>query len=178
MKGRYPKILFFIKGANPTVEEEEAAEKLGPNVMFRNANFVPVDASPGSLEQCGGVAGAVPTLYAKAFNTAEKALALAKAARDAEREAKAEKEGKKESEKTEEGDKNADGKIDSFELPDMTDGARKLIAENELSDETVVTIEATGSNGKLIKADVEKFLEPADEGEKKPSAWQPNAQRN
>jgi len=48
--------------------------------------------------------------------------------------------------------------IDSFELPDMTDGAKNLIAKNKISDEKVLEIETSGTNGKLQKADVEAYL--------------------
>lgn len=67
---RYPRILFFIKGTLPSAEAMEVAEKYGPNVAFRNANFVP---SSGAIEKCDGVAGEVPETY-KELPTAEEAL--------------------------------------------------------------------------------------------------------
>ncbi len=67
---RYPRILYFIKGVMPSAEAQEVAEALGPNVAFRNANFVPTSGAP---EKCDGVAGDVPELYKK-FPTAEEAL--------------------------------------------------------------------------------------------------------
>jgi hypothetical protein len=53
------KILYFIKGSNPTAEERAAAEALGTK-MFRNAS-----ARTSFIEACDGVAGAVPEAYAK-----------------------------------------------------------------------------------------------------------------
>jgi hypothetical protein len=64
MIGNYPTILFFVNGPVPSHGDVEAAMKLGPNVRFRNAVVVPLDASPGSLEKADGVAGAVPAPYA------------------------------------------------------------------------------------------------------------------
>lgn len=69
----FPRILFFIAGATPTDDEFEAAQKYLPNMAFRNAAFVPPDATVGSLEQCDGVAGLVPEIYAKNRATAEEA---------------------------------------------------------------------------------------------------------
>jgi len=69
---KYPRILFFVAAAMPTEEDFSAAEKLGPNVAFRNASMVPND---GVLEKCDGVAGCVPERYAEAYPTAEEAIA-------------------------------------------------------------------------------------------------------
>jgi hypothetical protein len=55
MIGNYPTILFFVNGPVPSHGDVEAAMKLGPNVRFRNAVVVPLDASPGSLEKADGV---------------------------------------------------------------------------------------------------------------------------
>lgn len=71
MQKKYPKIIFFIKGSVPKPEDAEAAEKLGFNVVFRNALFVDDGGAP---EACDGVAGAIPAKYAD-FPKAEDALA-------------------------------------------------------------------------------------------------------
>ncbi len=102
---RYPRILFFIKGVMPSAEAMEVSEKFGPNVAFRNANFVP---SSGSIEKCDGVAGEIPELYkecptaeealkkfeAERKEAAEKASKRAKAKEEADAKAKAEAEAK------------------------------------------------------------------------------------
>lgn len=69
----FPRILFFIAGATPTDEEYNEAQHYLPNMAFRNAAFVPADASVGSLEQCDGVAGLVPEIYAKNRPSAKQA---------------------------------------------------------------------------------------------------------
>lgn len=69
---RVPRILFFIKGTVPTLEQQLEAEDLVPaRVAFRNANLV---APEGSLEICDGVTGDVPDRYKKAYPNAKKAL--------------------------------------------------------------------------------------------------------
>lgn len=69
---RVPRILFFIKGTLPTLEEQLEAEDLAPaRVSFRNANLV---REEGALEICDGVTGEVPARYKKAYPTAKKAL--------------------------------------------------------------------------------------------------------
>lgn len=58
MFGKYPRILFFVNGAVPTLEHQLAAERLAPcRVSFRNALLV---GDEGSLEECDGVFGDVP----------------------------------------------------------------------------------------------------------------------
>lgn len=72
---KYPRILYFIKGVLPSDEAQDVADTLGPNVAFRNANFV---AETGALEKCDGVAGEVPARYKEAYPTAEEALKISK----------------------------------------------------------------------------------------------------
>lgn len=93
---RYPRILYFIKGVMPSAEAQEVAEEFGPNVAFRNANFVP---SSGALEACDGVAGDVPETY-KNLPTAEEAIEKFEAERKAanEKNAKRDAERKKQAE--------------------------------------------------------------------------------
>lgn len=76
------KILYFVEGVAPTPEDFEAASKMTAQVVFRNAQAVPAE---GALEECDGVAGAVPAPYAELPNAeeaiaaqAEKILALTK----------------------------------------------------------------------------------------------------
>ena len=64
------KILFFVQGVAPTAEDFEAASKLTAQVVFRNAQAVPAE---GALEECDGVAGAIPPTYAE-LPTAEEAI--------------------------------------------------------------------------------------------------------
>lgn len=68
---KFPVILFFVSGSEPTAAQQAESFKLGPNVRFRNAEFV---SDIGSLEKCDGVAGDVPARYADAYPTAEDAL--------------------------------------------------------------------------------------------------------
>lgn len=59
MQEKKVKILYFIEGDVPTPDELEEAKALGTS-MFRNASlFDPT----GCLEECDGVAGAVPDKY-------------------------------------------------------------------------------------------------------------------
>jgi len=64
--------------------------------------------------------------------------------------------------KAKEADTNNNGNVDSFELPERTDGAKKLIKEHQISDEDVLKIKASGKEGKLTQADVEEFLAAKD----------------
>lgn len=75
---RPDKILYFIEGPLPTSEDYAKALELRANVMFRNAQAVPVDSS-SALEECDGVAGEVPPSYAAKYPPAEAAIAKTKA---------------------------------------------------------------------------------------------------
>lgn len=65
------KVLYFVDGMVPTVEDIAAGSDLKAHVCYRNARAVPAD---GALEACDGVAGCVPPRYAEAYPTAEKAI--------------------------------------------------------------------------------------------------------
>lgn len=71
------KILFFIDGGSPTIEEVAEADAMGAQVCFRNAQHIPAE---GALEACDGVTGCVPARYAEAYPTAEVAIAARKKA--------------------------------------------------------------------------------------------------
>jgi len=71
------KILYFVNGNAPKAEDIQAAAELAATVVFRNARAVPGEQH--SLEICDGVTGHVPPIYAKAFPTAEEAIAKKKA---------------------------------------------------------------------------------------------------
>lgn len=77
---KYPRILFFVASVMPTDEDFANAEKLGPNVAFRNASMIPEE---GALELCDGVAGLVPARYAETYPTAEDAIGEYEAEREA-----------------------------------------------------------------------------------------------
>lgn len=55
------KILYFVDGASPTPEEFARAMQMNAQVCFRNARYVEMGDSP---EQCDGVAGCIPSVYA------------------------------------------------------------------------------------------------------------------
>lgn len=78
---RVPRILFFIKGTVPTLEQSLEADELAPmRVAFRNADLV---SAEGSLEACDGWHGdATPKRYREAFPTAEEAAEAYKKARE------------------------------------------------------------------------------------------------
>lgn len=63
------KILFFVNGFAPSAEDYALASKMNANVSFRNGQAVAV----GGLEDCDGVAGAVPPAY-KSKPSAEEAI--------------------------------------------------------------------------------------------------------
>lgn len=71
-------ILFFVDGYAPTPKDLVAAQQLGGDIKFRNARMVDVSVVEG-LEECDGVAGAVPANYAAAYPKAEEVLAKKKA---------------------------------------------------------------------------------------------------
>lgn len=58
------RILFFVDGFAPTGEDMKQAAKLNAQVLFRNVQLFN-ESEP--LEDCDGVAGLVPTLYAEKF---------------------------------------------------------------------------------------------------------------
>jgi hypothetical protein len=84
----YPRILFFINGVAPSLDEQLAADQLAPcRVSFRNANFVP---ETGALEACDGVFGdATPKRYKEAYKPAEDAIKAFVEKREAEHKGKA-----------------------------------------------------------------------------------------
>lgn len=55
IKTKFPKVLFFIGDFAPTDDEMNAAQEIGPGVVFRNANFVPANPAPGQIEQCDAI---------------------------------------------------------------------------------------------------------------------------
>lgn len=59
-KTKGKKVLFFLRGPNPTKEEQAAADKLDGNVVYRNGSSV---ASDASLEPADVVAGYYPARY-------------------------------------------------------------------------------------------------------------------
>lgn len=68
-----PRILFFIAGTTPTLEQQVEAEGLAPcKVAFRNVNFIsPTDRA----EKCDGWMGdATPKIYRDTLSTAEEAI--------------------------------------------------------------------------------------------------------
>jgi len=66
-------ILYFVEGPAPKADDFLKAASLNATVKFRNA--LAVDPDHGGIEPCDGVAGAVPPVYAKAFPSAEDAIA-------------------------------------------------------------------------------------------------------
>lgn len=84
----YPRILFFINGVSPSLDEQLAADQLAPcRVSFRNANFVP---KTGALEACDGVFGdATPERYKEAYKPAKEAISAFFENREAEHKGKA-----------------------------------------------------------------------------------------
>jgi hypothetical protein len=67
---------------------------------------------------------------------------------------------------------SSDSDDDPDEGPGLSKGARKLIAEHQLTDEQVAEIKPTGASGGIVKTDVEKFLETIkveDVGDSEPS---------
>lgn len=78
---KLPRILFFVKGTTPTLEQQLEAEKLAPcRVSFRNALLV---SDEGALELCDGVAGEVPARYKDKYPSVRKAIEKFEAERKA-----------------------------------------------------------------------------------------------
>jgi tRNA C32,U32 (ribose-2'-O)-methylase TrmJ len=61
------KTIFFLADASATEDEAATINAIGAGVVLRNAAFVSDDLSPGQIEDCDFVAGAVPALYAAKF---------------------------------------------------------------------------------------------------------------
>ncbi len=66
---KFPKTIYFLNDMLATDKEMAAAEKIGPGVVFRNAQYVPANPNPGQIEECDAVAGAVPPAYAAKYKT-------------------------------------------------------------------------------------------------------------
>jgi len=65
------KIIYFVSGHHPTSEQFEEAAEIRGHVVFRNAHKVPAG---GALEECDGVAGDVPQVYADKYPGHEEAI--------------------------------------------------------------------------------------------------------
>jgi len=53
---------------------------------------------------------------------------------------------------------NAPPVVESYELPPISPGARKLIIKHKLTDEQVLTIKPTGKGGKLVDTDLKLYV--------------------
>lgn len=74
---RYPKVLYFLVGMNPTDDDIKAAAEYGPGVVFRNGSQYH-DGEP--LENCAQAVGpCVPKAYKEAFNAKAGAAKSARA---------------------------------------------------------------------------------------------------
>lgn len=71
IKTKFNKVLFFIWDFAPSDDEMAAAQEIGPGVVFRNANFLPSNPSPGAIEACEAVyaldTSRIPKDYADKF---------------------------------------------------------------------------------------------------------------
>ena len=78
---RPPRVLYFIKGTLPSLDDQLAAEEMAPCVVsFRNAHLV---SNVGALEACDAVAGDVPARYKKAYPDVPTAVEAYKKMREA-----------------------------------------------------------------------------------------------
>ena len=86
----YPRILFFIAGTAPTLQQQLEADALAPcRVSYRNTNFINKDTN---VEQCDGYYGEdTPQAYKDKFPTAKEAIDAFVKKRQADYEAKHEK---------------------------------------------------------------------------------------
>lgn len=93
MSIKFPKVIFFIGGTNPTFDEEIAAAKLAPcRVVFRNAKYADVN---GALENADAWFGEhTPAAYRKEYPEAEEAMKKCMADYEAKAEAKIEAQAK------------------------------------------------------------------------------------
>lgn len=90
MSNQYPRILFFINGPSPSLDEQLAADQLAPcRVSFRNAQFID---KKHALEKCDGVFGdATPKNYKKAYPHAGEAIGAFVEKREADHEMRSQK---------------------------------------------------------------------------------------
>lgn len=65
------KIIHFINGVSPSVEDLEIASSMQAHVVFRNARVISSDCG---LEDCDGVSGLVPETYESVFPKASEAI--------------------------------------------------------------------------------------------------------
>ena len=142
---RVPRILFFIKGTLPTLEEQLEADELAPmRVSYRNANLV---SAEGALETCDGWYGdATPERYRKAYPAAEEAAKNYKANREAAYKAKKE----------------------------AADEAKKSGLDATAAEAKAKADKAAADKAKADEA-AKKAKEDADAKAKAAAAWKPNA---
>ena len=127
----YPRILFFIAGTAPTLQQQLEADALAPcRVSYRNTNFI---SKGTNLEACDGYYGAdTPKAYKDEYPTAEEAVKAFVAKRDADYKAKQDKVKAQKQAKAEtnamEADKQANKAAVAKEKADANANAKAIIA--------------------------------------------------
>lgn len=64
---KQPRVIYFTAGMVPTDVEVAEIHQCGNNVVVRNGGKVDAQLSPGQIEPCEYVAGAVPPQYAAKY---------------------------------------------------------------------------------------------------------------
>lgn len=171
MFGKYPRILFFVNGAVPTLEHQLAAERLAPcRVSFRNALLV---GDEGSLEECDGVFGDVPKRYADKYPTAEEAIAAFVKTRE-EQLAKAEEDAAKAKEAAHAANVEQAEAIAAAAKKKADDEAAKAKAAADQAAEAKKLAATASKDAKATAADPNAGTGQIDAAAKAAAAWKPN----
>jgi len=130
MSVKFPRILFFIKGSNPSLEEQLAAEQLAPcRVGFRNVIFMDDNTA---LEDCDGVIGEhTPKAYKKKYASAKEAIEKYQANRLKAYEAKTEQAKNAKVSVAEDKQKQADKSVDAAQAALNVAADKKVIKDAE-----------------------------------------------
>jgi len=124
-----PRLLYFTRGQIDTKKAYEIAN------MFPEYSVSFVDARKAKhIDSCDAVSGAVPACYLDVFSIVGETAEIDKEAFEVYT------------------------KVEAFDLPKLSDGARKLIRKHKISDNELLKVIPTGVDG-IIKSDVERYVE-------------------
>lgn len=170
---KYPRILYFIAGPRPSMDDQIAVDELAPaNVVYRNADHV---KTTGALELCDGVTGpAVPDRYKKEKPGAKEAIDKFVAARD-----KAHKDARKKAAEAKKVATAKEAAVTDRAADAATDAAAKVIADAaktqaKADKAKTAAKDAAAKAAKVAAADGSDSTPPTDE-QKTAAGWANNA---
>jgi hypothetical protein len=174
MSNKYPRILFFINGPSPSLDEQLAADQLAPcRVSFRNAKFV---NEKGTLEVCDGwFGGATPKGYKKAYPHAKKAISEFVEKRKTDHETRAQK-AEQARQSVAEGKADEAGKVAAKAATEADKKTKEAATKKAEADEAKKKAKSTKAGAKVAaNADPAGASPSVDAAAKAAEAWTGNA---